>query len=236
MNKSVVFFHDTRLKYDESGRYYTTSGLTSSFFDTYLELFNKLIVFTRKELIESKFDKSKFSLASNKNVTFECTDKLSVIKLFITKDRYRIRKLIKDSDFTIIRLPSVIGIAACIEAKKLKKPYVVEMVGCPWDTLWNYGKFKYKIAAIPLYCIYKYLVYCSPNVAYVSQEFLQKRYPTKGKSIACSDVQLSDLDETNLVERIEKIKQHKKSNSISLCTVAEIQRSGIGSKGIIRIK
>lgn len=68
------------------------------------------------------------------------------------------------------------------------------MVACPWDALWNYGKFSKKIFALPTYLLNKTTIKKAPNVIYVSEEFLQKRYPTNGKNIGCSDVVLKDIN------------------------------------------
>ena len=108
-----------------------------------------------------------------------------------------IRKEIIKNDIVIVRVPDIYSYYAIDYALKLKKKVIVEVVGCAWDSLWNHG-LKGKIAALPLFIKMKRHVYKSPNVIYVSNSFLQRRYPTKGKWISCSDVLLDSGDKKSI--------------------------------------
>ena len=67
----------------------------------------------------------------------------------------------------------------------------MEVVGCPWDAYWNYS-LKGKIVAPFATYMMKRRVKSAPFVLYVTNKFLQKRYPTKGKKINCSNVELAE--------------------------------------------
>ena len=141
-------------------------------------------------------------LDKEKYTIIECPNISSVKGIFIDKRKAKLilEKEIKNVDFLIIRLPSMIGNLAVKIARKYKKPYLVEMVGCPWDALWNHS-LKGKLFAPIMTYITKQEVKNAPYVLYVTKEFLQKRYPTKGKSVGCSDVMLNDFYENKLKEK-----------------------------------
>ena len=82
----------------------------------------------------------------------------------------------------IIRLPSILGLYSIYLANKIKKPYVIELVGCPWGAYWNMGLSKKMIAPMMKYFTQK-AIYNSKYTVYVTEKYLQKKYPTKGKSI-----------------------------------------------------
>jgi glycosyltransferase involved in cell wall biosynthesis len=228
------FYHDTVLQKDKSNLYYTSNGLDKKLFDGYLRVFSKLTIVVRKKIVDAETDMQKLSPSNTNGVNFNCIDKLSIINLFMLADRQLIKQSMRDTDFAIIRMPSIIGIAACIEARRQKKQYIIEMVGCPLDTLWYYGKVRYKVAALILYLVNKLIVRTAPNVTYVSSHFLQYRYPTKGNECACSDVQIPVLQKADLSSRLEKIDAHDPRAPYRLGTVANVDMAFKDQKSVIQ--
>ncbi len=135
---------------------------------------------------------------------------------------------IKNADAVIIRSPNSKLVNLC---KKYGKPYAVEVVGCVWDSLWNHS-IKGKFFALPCFIDLKRVVKNAPYVLYVTNDFLQKRYPSKGHSIACSNVLLNDIDEVHLINRKEKIKNH--SGKLIIGTAAALNVKYKGQKYVIR--
>lgn len=210
----VAFFHDAKLG-EYKGKFYTSGGLTKNYLQRYLKFFSKLTLCTRKNKIKTEEETKKMSACIGDNIEFNGIEELSLGSLLWGKDRKKIQENVSNNDFIIIRLPSFIGIFACIEARKQKKNYLIEMVGCPFDALWNYGKLSKKIVA-PIFAILnKYELKRAKNVIYVSNKFLQRRYPTSGNYIACSDVNIETIENTNLEKRIKKINyKYKDKNTI----------------------
>lgn len=227
----VAFFNDARLKVDKQGVFSTTGGLTAALFKKYLGLCDSLIVVTRSENIDSEATANR-SLSSLEGVTFNCVNRLNFNSLFRGEDRKVIKDTVMHVDFSIIRLPSIIGIFAYLECRRQRKPYLLEMVACPWDSLWYYGKIKYKFAAPVLYLANRYIVWNAAYVRYVSKSFLQTRYPTKGLKCACSDVQLKIFDKSILDKRIALIKRTNRLK-ISIGTVAPLHVSYKGQRYVI---
>ena len=105
------------------------------------------------------------------------------------KAKNEIIKLVKSTDILIVRLPSTFGSIAYWAAKKYNKPVLVEVVACPHDSLSNHsfiGKIYSRFSVKKL----KKIMQDSEYSIYVTNQFLQSRYPTKGKTIAISDVVL----------------------------------------------
>lgn len=143
-----------------------------------------------------------------------------------------IKKAVDDHDVIILRLPSAAGTIAFEYAKSINKPILIEMVACVYDALWNYdwrGKVlaKYKMKK------YQKIVKNASHVIYVTENFLQTRYPTDGKSIGCSDAVLKDIDENILTERLKRI--NKKKEQLVLGTVAAIDVPYKGQADIIKL-
>lgn len=229
-----VFYHDTKFKYDNKVRYYTSSGLTNNIFQKYIDSFGSLTVVARKEPVEKDFNKTAYNHIGHHDITFNCINKLTILSLFLGKDRKLIKRALHDADFAIIRMPSIVGISAWLEVKKSKKPYMVEMVGCPWDALWNYGKLKYKLAAPVIYLINRLVIRRSSNVMYVSSNFLQERYPTNGNAYSCSDVELPELVQRNLKERIRRIESMDIKTPLKIGTVANVNMKYKGQDYVIK--
>lgn len=120
----------------------------------------------------------------------------------------RVRSVLWDridrADCVIARLPSEIGLAAVTVARQQGKPTAIEMVGCAWDALWNYGTWQGRAYAPFAYRRNRAAVANASHVIYVSEHFLQERYPTSGFSAGVSDVMISEPEPETLARRLAK--------------------------------
>ena len=153
---------------------------------------------------------------------FKPIEEQNIIKIVIGKYNNFIKEEVKKSDFCIIRLPSFIGTIALHYAIKEQKKYLVELVGCPWDSFWNYGNLQGKIVAPIMYGITRYYVSKAINVIYVSNEFLQRRYPNRHCSIGCSDVNLLYIDDNILLKRLKKINSKNKDDKYNIGLIGSL--------------
>lgn len=210
----TIFFHDTKFIYDGKD-YYTRGPLNQEKFNEYKEYFGEITVVCRGKGIEN-----------NKQFIKE-KNKINDVNFIVVNSKYKgIRKKIKEqvqkSDFAIVRLPSFIGVTAIHYLNKYKKEYIVEMVGCPFDALWNYGNIKGKLVAPIMTVLNKYYVRKAKNVLYVSNEFLQKRYPNKNYNIECSDVNIEEISKSVLENRLNKIETKKKEEPIKIGLIGSL--------------
>ncbi|MEK1831888.1 hypothetical protein AAAC51_32355 [Priestia megaterium] len=204
----LLFAHDhTFYKYKDN--FYSTGGLSKAVLERYTKIFDEVIVVSRHKRIDD-FD-DKLTLASTERVRFvEIPNFKSIKSQFrIIKAKKIISQEIKECDSLIARLPSSIGSLATSLAEKSGKPYMIEMVACPWDAYWNHS-LKGKVVAPYVYLTTKQRVKAASSVMYVTREFLQKRYPNSKMTIGCSDVALPQLDASILERRLEKLIEYLK--------------------------
>ena len=112
---------------------------------------------------------------------------------------------ISESDAVIIRV-SVNYYTSSAEkiCRRLGKPYMIELVEFVGLMNWYYG-LEGKIIAPFSEMRARGMVRNAPYVVYVTRREQQKRYPTNGKSLGCSDVELPELDGEILRSRVNRI-------------------------------
>lgn len=233
--KRLLFCYDGPMLKDKSGQYFNTV-LTDELFKRYEIIANDINVAIRVISIkEENVNKKYAKLSKEKYKIIECPNLSSLkgLAIDLKKCKSILKNEIEKSDYIIIRLPSMIGNLAVSVAKRLNKPYLIEMVGCPWDAFWNYS-LKGKVFAPIMTYMTKKRVKNAPYVLYVTKEFLQKRYPTKGKCINCSNVILNDFDEKNLEIRKERIYNSKDDSVKIIATTAAIDVKYKGQKYVIK--
>ena len=228
------FVFDTRfLKYNDN--YYCTNLSIELLTRRYLTVFDEMVVVGRcKDVSENPI--GRYVKANNEKIRFQCIPVESPIKRIVNfkKNSKKIESVIKECDAIICR-----GWRGAFISKKLKKNYLIEVVNCAWDSYWNHG-FWGKIVAPIMFWMRKITTYDAPYVIYVTQKFLQKRYPTQGKKAAISDVKLEEFDETVLTKRISKIESKGKDSLIHLGTAAAVnvpfkgQRFVIGALALLK--
>ena len=215
----MLFVHDHKFKIFED-KIYTTGSLTNELFKRYEKIFGKITILANKEYVYSneklnnQVSDKRFFLYKKKNI-------LGYHKL---KD---IISLIKKEDYIILRMPSINSSIVGILCFILNKAYLVELVGCPHDALTNHGTIGKMVEPI-LTNLTKFLVKRATYVLYVTDTFLQTRYPTNGINIGCSDVIVDEVIET---EQLRPIK--KKDDALIIGTAGVVDVSYKGQKYVI---
>jgi len=231
----AIFCYDGPFMKDEEGFYYGRN-LNDKMFQRYFEVVDSLEVIIRTRSIKQQDAIGSMSRIENPNITvIECPN-LSSVKGMLTQttEVYKLlTERIQKVDVVFVRLPSNIGHVAIEVCKKIGKKYFVEVVGCPWDAYWNYS-FKGKIFALPAKILMKRNVKNAPYVLYVTNEFLQKRYPTNGKSIGCSDVELVQMTDDVLTRRLKRIATATTKQKYVIGTAAGLDVRFKGQEYIIR--
>jgi glycosyltransferase involved in cell wall biosynthesis len=142
-------------------------------------------------------------------------------------------EIVRNCDGVIGRA-SALGNMAIASAKKLGKPYVREVVGCSFEALWYHGSWLGKLYAPYSFLRARRLTREAPYVVYVTESFLQKRYPTRGKWINCSDVELDDFDDKILERRLRRIDSKTDGEPLILGTIGAVHVRYKGQEGVIR--
>lgn len=231
----LLFVYDGPIEMDENGQCYSTA-LTNNMFSRYDCISNSISIAIRvNHSNEDQLSGKYMPLSKDKYSIVECPNIASPDGIIFSRKKcYKILyDAISKVDALIIRLPSFIGNLAVEIANKQNKKYIIEMVGCPWDALWNYN-LKGKIIAPYMKYKTKKATINAKYVLYVSNEFLQQRYPTKGITVSCSNVILDKIEDEALDKRIEYINQKKDSKKLIIGTLGAIDINYKGQQYVIR--
>jgi glycosyltransferase involved in cell wall biosynthesis len=230
-----------KVKEDTEGNLYTTGSYNENVWKRYLSLCDKLSFISRKDsnIFDEIIAKNKFQFLDTNIINFiEIPDMTSSYLAYFSKDkRNETNRIIEDEvlkhDFLIVRLPSEAGCIAIECAKKYNKPYLVEVVGCIFDTLWSHS-YKGKVLAVSKFLRMKSAVKNANYAIYVTNEFLQNRYPCNGKTIGCSDVVLQGCRKVFCKREICKIKNNSYNRPMVLGTIAAVNVRYKGQEYVIK--
>lgn len=151
---------------------------------------------------------------------------------FLHLDRLKLKNAVKDCDLIIGRYDSVIAFRIASIARKLRIPTMAEVMADPWDGYWNHG-FLGKMLAPYMYFANERAIRESNFAVYVTDKFLQQRYPCKGKCINASNVQIANIDNSILKKRISRINQAD-LKKITLVTTGDVEYYAKGQEFVIR--
>lgn len=133
---------------------------------------------------------------------------------------------VRAADMVVARLPSLTARLAVGRARVHGKPVLAECVACNWDGLWNHH-WKAKLSA-PWYWLAQKAVFRDlTHVVYVTEQFLQARYPTRGKQVVVSNVELPMPEPGVLERRLQQIAARGRG-PLRLVTAADV---GVPYKG-----
>lgn len=194
-------------------------------------LFGELTVCT--SCVEVK--KNKQERVDMSNVRHVPIIKENSVKRFLDKsfNNRIIQEEVQKCDFLIVHQPDSVASRAAYYAKKLNIPYLSVVVGCPWDSFWNYN-WRGKFVAPFAYLNTKRTILQSNFVIYVTERFLQSRYPSNAPQIACSDVVTSEIDSTICDVRRQKLKFMTKASVIKILTFGGLDVPFKGQEYIIK--
>lgn len=218
----VLFAYNARIEIDESGNYFGNE-LNDSIVKRYQYLGRHVTFIVRQRSILNSdrrnylpFESTNFEIKTvpEFNSPFKYIRNLSICKKIIEVE-------VSNTDILVARLPSTIGRLAITEAIRQNKPYLVEVVGCPWDALWNHSLLG-KIIAPYAFLQMRKFVSNAPFVIYVTDLFLQKRYPNFNWNTGLSDVVINDFNPDILRDRLLKLRNRTNEKCLVIGTVASI--------------
>lgn len=213
MFKKLLFLYGEAHAYcDQKGNNFISSLFDSVFWDRYFDIAESILVIMRRD--NCLADNNMIRVTNPQMDLYlldSATDSLSTF--FSIRRRKNNCKVIEEAlsqcDAAIIRLPSFIGNEAISMCKKKKIPYLIEVVGDPYASM-RYHGIKGRILA-PFYgfMMRKY-VKSAQFVLYVSNSYMQRLYPTKGKSVGCPDANIVEVPDAVLDNRLKRIDSNNK--------------------------
>ena len=220
--RRVLFVHNGPLFRDAHGRLYGMH-FTNQIVERYRYLGQQVTFLMREQRLDgdpagySRIDAEDFTFVAVPNVVGP-----------VARARYRrvanqrISRAVAAADIVVARLPSATASLAVDWARRLNTPCLTECVGCNWDALWNYN-WKGKLGAGWYSWQQRRRIRAAPYVIYVTQEFLQRRYPTLGQCAAISNVELPLSEEGVLERRLARIEAlAADSRPLHLATVGNV--------------
>lgn len=238
---NFLFVHEAKTVKDIQGNIYTDTSYSMEVWNRYLKFCDSFTLLLRQEEknLTTNEASAKYNIIDLDKIKFIKIPNLSSsISSFINlKKRRELREIIRENvavaDCVIVRLPCYAGHLALKYAKKSNKKYLVEVVGDPLISLWYHGSITGKILAPFSYIRLKCDLRKSKNVIYVSQRFLQNRYPAMANAIGIPDVFLNDPSKEVLKKRISKINSLNKS-TIKLGLIGSLNVAYRGHEVLLR--
>ena len=208
--------------YVVNNKYYADPSF-SKIIERYYNKFGTINLFTRV-IKEEKLRNGYSDITSYLNKVFNI---VSISKFYIKSFSDEERKCIENTNLFILRVPSIVSLKFYYKIiKKMKKKYLTEVMGCAWDAYWNHGLIG-KIIAPLMYFLTKNIVKKANYSLYVTQKFLQKRYPNKNYNIGISNVHIKP-------SKIKRNYSELKNKKIVLFTAAAVDVHYKGQKYVIK--
>src|SRR5690554_1012859 len=175
----ILFVHDHIFRVFE-GEIYSPGRFRSDAWSRYFDtgLITEVRVVARGRILAEL--ESGLTQSSRDDVVF---DLLYSVKGGFDYFRYypdikeKLRKQIREVDVVVIRVPSSLGAYAHAICGELGKPYITEVVGCAWDSMWHYGNLAGKVLAPIKFLKMRKIVRDSTAALYVTKHCLQQKYP-----------------------------------------------------------
>lgn len=202
----VVWAHDHVFSTDPAGDVVYSSGgkLPYRVWRRYLKFFDDVLVIGRHGLSEPS--RGGETASSGEGVSFRFVPSLgSLSRASVRQAEKEIDQALQTASALIARLPSHVGALAVARAERLGVPYLVELAGCPWDAFRTHGSTRALLYAPFARLKTASIVRRAPIVTYVTTHFLQRRYPTRGFAVACSNVDLGRIDADVLEQRLRRL-------------------------------
>ena len=241
MNATLIIEH--RFRKDTTGKVYASSNSVNiMLWERYLEVFDYLTVVARLQDVYNTIGEE--YLVSHEKVDFVSIPYYVGAKQFV-KQYFKINKVLqsqvqKDQAY-ICRMPSILGSILVSKLKKKKIPYVVELVGDPWE-VFAPGSLKNPFSFIHRYRSYLSLkknVKNASGVIYVTEKMLQKRYPANKNALSthASNVILKQGIIATKAKKFSKKLKH--INMVSIGSLEQLYKSPdvvLEALGVLRKK
>lgn len=232
----------SRVRESNTGTYYVDGNFNNAIWKRYKSYCSELKVILRKcsnklkeEDLKNKYNKIDISLLNLELVDDIYSPKKNFLNLSKKKKiKEIIKKNVLESDKIIIRsIGNFYTKTALKYCKKYKKDYLIEVTGFAFEGLW-YHSLIGKIFALPREIKLKQAIKQAPYAVYVTNEALQKRYPCKGKTIGCSDVEINNEEEEVLLNRLKKINQYSEKTTYTLGTAGFLNVKCKGQQDVLK--
>ena len=229
-----LLYISTFLFHKENGTTYGLPANSVPFFEKYLDVFKSVKVLG--EELSSHLDKNSLAPMLDSRIDVRIIPSNTHHSDF--SNDVKIKKILIEEisqDEAIIIKPSTRkGMMAIRIAKKLAKPYMIEMTGDIHNALKQHPNLLKRLYAPILYHQIRNSIKDAPFGLYVSKEYLQSQFPIKGECCGCSDVILDFSDKDVLRRRFNLIETIDSGRVINLALIGFYQGKMKGVDTAIR--
>lgn len=235
--ENLLFVHDGPLVV--SNNQFFGIAHNNSMFSRYLKLSDNVNIAIRVSCGNSKSIMN-YSKIDTKKFKIHKLLSISNPKNFLNnynENQRIITNLLENTDFLVIRLPSSLGFMAHKIAMKKNIPYMIELVTCPWDSYYNHSVLGKLVAPYFTYKTKK-ITKESKWVVYVTEKFLQNRYPSRYGGVAISNVYLKNVKynkKSRENKNYEIINFKQKNSIIKFGTIGAIDVNFKGQDRVIKM-
>jgi glycosyltransferase involved in cell wall biosynthesis len=233
--RKVLFVHNGPLYRSDDGRIFGTH-YSEAIKQRYLQLGDHVTFLMREAKLVG--ETSRYSCIPEDKFSFVPVPNLMSPVRRVLNHRAAMQIIdreVRAADLLVARIPSLTSRLAVARAKTLGKPVLTECVACNWDALWNH-RWKVKLSAPWYYFAQKAVMRASTHSIYVTENFLQARYPTGGHSAAISNVDIPVPDAAVLDSRLKHISAYDPNvRPLRLMTVANVAVPYKGQGDVIRV-
>ena len=202
---NVLYIQDQQVVSSEGVVYHEKS---EHFFERFLAGLNNndsLVVYTGlKEELDTDVV-NKYKCVSNNRIRFVGVPEFRKPKNLLKIYR-QMKEAVKDADFCYLRC----GIAssfAGLFCKRFNVPYMTIVNEDIFKSTVNHSSLIVRLSAYPLWLLTRYVVRNANYSCYVTKEYLQTKYPCRGKSLGCSDIEFLNIDDAVIIQRKDKIEK-----------------------------
>jgi len=227
---TVLFVHDGPVGVSADGLR-ISPRFGTRFRDRYAEAGEHVTILARQRVVT---DESRLVPMPEGVALSEAPDAKGFIKFWINhrKARKGVRALVRSHDVVVPRLPSQLGAWAFREARRAGKPLIVEFVACTWDSMKSRGILGALLAPWLLRKNRK-IMRKAPFAVYVTERFLQERYPSNGEWISCSNVDIETGQEHSLASRLKRISEGSEE-PVTLGTLGGLEVGHKNQESVLR--
>jgi glycosyltransferase involved in cell wall biosynthesis len=205
---SVLFCHDHRFVVGPDEALYSRGQYSEAIVSRYERAFGKMFIAGRTMPVPDPFDHTRLNRVFDDPSRFLPIADLSSPRALLVGDakaRRRLEQAVAEVDAVVVRLPSEVGLLAGDVARRQGKPLATEVVACVHDGLMSHGGLKARAYAPFARRRMRRAVARSDWTLYVTEGFLQQRYPSRGQEVSVSNVQLPPREGALWAQRLERI-------------------------------
>lgn len=212
-----IFLHDGKFYYSKSG---LPQGVLSRYADAfdYVDVVCRAVSRPTKGLSPIVDERISFSPMHNIRSATGLTKYMQVCNAISEK--------VKSSDVVVARLPSTLGLIAVRQARRHAIPCIIEVVGNAYEANILHGSLLGALVAPIEHYLARKEILCADDVIYITENYLQSIYRSRGNTYVCPNVEVSRAEESVVNERIKRYCESKGVFRIGLIGSLDVNYKG----------